>query len=55
MRAVVMRQFGDPDVLRIEDVATPKAGPGHVLIKIIAAGVNRLDHYIREGSISREL
>lgn len=29
--------------------------PGHVLIKILATGVNRLDHYIREGSVAPDL
>ena len=39
MRAAVMREFGDTDIPRIEEVATPKPGPGNVLIKILAAGV----------------
>ena len=51
MKAAVIHQFGDFDVLRYEDVATPKAKPGNVLVKILAAGVNRLDHYLREGSV----
>ncbi len=55
MRAAIMREFGNSDVFPIEDVATPKPGAGNVLIKILAAGVNRLDHYIREGSISPDL
>ncbi len=55
MKAAVIRKFGDFDVLKVEDVATPKPRPEHVLIKILAAGVNRLDHYIREGSIVPEL
>ncbi len=55
MRAAVIREFGDTGIPRVEDVATPKPGPGNVLIKILAAGVNRLDHYIREGSISKDI
>ena len=55
MKAAVIHEFGDVDVLRYEDIATPKPKPGHVLIKVLAAGVNRLDHYIREGSIVPEL
>ena len=51
MKAAVIHQFGDFDVLRYEDVATPTAKPGNVLVKILAAGVNRLDHYLREGSV----
>ncbi len=55
MKAAIISRFGDPDVLKVEDVATPKPGPGNVLIKILAAGVNRFDHYIREGSVVPEL
>ncbi|MCH7711944.1 MAG: zinc-binding dehydrogenase, partial [Proteobacteria bacterium] len=55
MKATVIHEFGDVDVLKYEDIATPKPKPGHVLIKVLAAGVNRLDHYIREGSIVPEL
>ena len=55
MKAAVIRQFGDPDVLRHEDVATPAVRPGQVLVKVLAAGVNRLDHYLREGSVVPEL
>ena len=51
MKAAVIHQFGDFDVLKYEDIATPKPKPGNVLIKILAAGVNRLDHYLREGSV----
>ena len=55
MKAAVIRQFGDVDVLQYEDIETPRPNPGNILIKVLAAGVNRLDHYIREGSIEPEL
>ncbi len=55
MKAAVIHEFGDFDVLKYEDIETPKSKPSHVLIKVLAAGVNRLDHYIREGSIVPEL
>ncbi len=55
MKASVIHQFGDFDVLKYEDIATPKPKPGNVLVKILAAGVNRLDHYLREGSVVPEL
>ncbi len=55
MKAAVIHEFGDFDVLKYEDIATPEPKPGHVLIKVLAAGVNRLDHYIREGSITPEI
>ncbi len=55
MKAAVIREFGDVDVLKYEDIETPKPKPGHILIKVLAAGVNRFDHYIREGSVVPEL
>ncbi len=55
MKAAVLREFGDVDVLKYEDVPTPKPKPGHILIKVLAAGVNRLDHNLREGSVVPEL
>ncbi len=55
MKAAVIHEFGDVNVLKYEDIETPKSKPSHVLIKVLAAGVNRLDHYIREGSIVPEL
>src|SRR5688500_17270803 len=55
MNAAVFREFGAPDVLRLEEVATPSVPPGHVLVEVLAAGTNRLEHYLREGSILRDL
>jgi len=55
MKAAVIRAFGDTNVLKYEDIDTPKPREGNVLVKILASGVNRLDHYIREGSIIPEL
>ncbi len=55
MKATIIREFGDFDILKYEDIATPKPRAGHVLIKVLAAGVNRFDHYLREGSVVPEL
>ncbi len=55
MKATVIKEFGDFDVLKYEDIERPKPRAGHVLIKVLAAGVNRFDHYIREGSVVPEL
>ena len=43
MRAIQITQFGDPNDVRIRDVATPSPAPGEVLVKIEAAGVNPSD------------
>ncbi|MFQ5777540.1 MAG: zinc-binding alcohol dehydrogenase family protein [Terriglobia bacterium] len=55
MKAAVIHKFGNVDVLKYEEIPTPKPRPGHILIKVLAAGINRLDHYIREGSVVPEL
>ena len=55
MKAAVIREFGDIDGLQYEEIGTPAPPPRHILIKVLAADVSRLDHYIREGSIAPEL
>ena len=50
MRAMVIREFGPPDVLHYEDVPPPVAGPGEIVIKVHAVSVNRvLDVAVRQG------
>lgn len=49
MKALLFRQFGGPEVLRYEDVADPKIGPGEVLVRVRACALNRLDLFVREG------
>jgi len=51
MKAVVFREFGPPEVMRLEDVPTPEPGPGEVLIRVHAVSVNRtLDLAVRAGT-----
>jgi NADPH2:quinone reductase len=54
MRAIVVRAFGGPEVMNIEDVPPPSAGPGQVVIRIRAIGVNPVDTYIRSGLYARK-
>jgi NADPH:quinone reductase-like Zn-dependent oxidoreductase len=42
-RAVVIEQFGGPEVLEVRDVPTPHAGPGQVRVRVSAAGLNPMD------------
>ena len=55
MKAVVIRGFGGPDVLELTEVPLAEPRPRHLLIKVNAAGLNRFDHYIRQGEIAPEL
>lgn len=49
MRAIVITKPGPPDVLELRDVPDPTAGPGEVLVRVAAAGVNRADVMQRLG------
>lgn len=50
MKAIVVHEFGGPEVLKLEDIPVPKPGPGQVLVRIQAAGVNPADTYARTGN-----
>ena len=43
MKAVVQTEYGTPDVMRLEDVATPSIGADEVLVRVHAASVNPPD------------
>lgn len=49
MRAVVLRELGEPDQLKIEEVAAPKPNKGEVVVQLKAAALNRRDVWIRRG------
>ncbi|WP_432824697.1 NADP-dependent oxidoreductase [Dactylosporangium sp. CA-092794] len=51
MRAIIVSQYGGPDVLRLSDVALPEPGPGQVRVAVRAAGVNPADWKLRSGSL----
>lgn len=56
MRAVVMREFGPPDVLHVEDVPMPEPGEDDVLIAVRAVSVNRtLDVLVRRDGNARDV
>jgi NADPH:quinone reductase-like Zn-dependent oxidoreductase len=49
VKAVRFHEFGGIDVLRVEEVDDPRPGPGEVLVRIRAAGLNHLDVDVRDG------
>ncbi|MFB7124494.1 MULTISPECIES: NADP-dependent oxidoreductase [unclassified Kitasatospora] len=49
MKAVRLHAYGGPEVLRYEEVPRPVPGPGEVLVRVHAAGVNPPDWYVRSG------
>jgi len=50
MKAIVVHEFGGPEVLKLEEVPTPKPAAGQVLVRVHAVGVNPYDAYMRNGT-----
>ncbi|WP_181706839.1 quinone oxidoreductase family protein [Chthonobacter rhizosphaerae] len=55
MKAVRVTKTGGPEVLRIEDVPVPSAGPGEALVRHTVIGVNFIDTYFRSGLYPTDL
>lgn len=47
MRAMVLPEFGGPEVFELRDVDRPEPGPGDVLVRVIASGTNPVDAKVR--------
>ena len=54
MKAIRVHAFGGPDVLKLEEMPDPKAGPGEIVVRVRAAGVNPVDAYIHSGTYVRK-
>ncbi|MFM1768995.1 MAG: hypothetical protein RJA22_1524 [Verrucomicrobiota bacterium] len=50
MQAIRAHRFGGPEVLQLEEIPQPTPGPGQVLVRIHAAGVNPVETYLRSGA-----
>ncbi len=50
MKAILVREIGAPEVMKVEEVPQPKPGAGQVLVRVRAAGVNPVETYIRSGA-----
>ncbi|MGB0035293.1 MAG: NADPH:quinone reductase [Candidatus Acidiferrales bacterium] len=54
MKAIRVREFGGPEVLKLEEVPDPKPGAGQIVVRIQAAGVNPVEAYMRAGVYPRK-
>ena len=54
MKAVVIHEYGGPEVLKYEDIARPEPKDDQLLIRVIAAGVNPVDGMIRSGMFDKD-
>src|SRR4028118_840331 len=52
MRAMVIPEFGGPDLFEERDVERPSPGPGQVLVRVVAAGTNPIDAKFRANGSS---
>ena len=50
MKAIRVHEFGGPEVLKLEEVADLQPGPGQVVVRVHAVGVNPVESYIRTGT-----
>src|SRR5204862_7203418 len=53
MKAVVIHEYGGPEVLKYEDVPQPEPKEDQILVRVIAAGVNPVDGLIRSGMFAK--
>jgi len=54
MKAMVIHEYGGPEVLKYEDVPRPEPKEDRILIRVIAAGVNPVDGMIRSGMFAKD-
>ena len=55
MKAIRVAEFGPPSVMKLVDVPRPSPGPGEVLVRVKAVGVNPVDTYIRNGAYGKSV
>lgn len=53
MKAVVVNEYGGPEVLKYQDAPKPEPKNDEILVRVMAAGVNPVDTYVRQGKLSR--
>jgi NADPH:quinone reductase-like Zn-dependent oxidoreductase len=53
MKATVLQEYGAPEVLKLQEVPRPGPKDDDVLVRVIAAGVNPVDAYVRRGRFTR--
>jgi len=49
MKAIVVKEYGPPEVMTLDEIEIPRIGASQVLVRVKVAGVNPVDTYIRSG------
>src|SRR6266496_4229901 len=55
MRAILVHNYGGPDVLEITEMPTPQPGPGQLRIKVAAASINTVDVETRDATLAHAI
>ena len=55
MKAAAIREFGGPEVFRLEDLPQPEPGAGDVVVKVAACGINHYDLDLRMGAVFTDI
>src|ERR1700747_3136550 len=53
MKAIRVSAYGGPSVLKLEEIPAPQPGPGQVLVRNHAVGINPVDTYLRSNTDNR--
>src|SRR6266700_1118170 len=53
MKAIIVHEYGGPEVLKYEEVPRPEPKEDQILVRVIAAGVNPVDALIRSGMFAK--
>ena len=54
MKAIRVHETGGPEVMKLEEAPDLKPGPGQVVVRVKATGINPVDTYIRAGAHARK-
>src|SRR6516164_8310307 len=53
MKAVVVNEYGGPEVLKYQDLPRPEPKEDEILVRVMAAAVNPVDSYVRQGMFAK--
>src|SRR5882762_9904256 len=53
MKAVVVNEYGGPEVLKYQDAPKPEPKDDEILVRVMAAAVNPVDTYVRQGMFAK--
>ena len=55
MKAIRIAAYGGPELMQLEDAPVPACGPGDLLVRVVAAGINPIDWKMRSGAMAAHI